>query len=310
MVLIYYWITTIGEEVRCIWPQPRWKLGKVLFLTARYSALIAMAGNVTYNNPHHGKLGITGCSVVFKIVQVSTIVYSISVFITLWLFLYALLECKPNYFPLVLLVLLAFIVSRYALDGMYVFSQKSVPLEPLDVVFGYPCAFTLYDRRYLHLGTIASYLSLGFVLATTAVGLVSLVVRYRRQQNGLLGVIRREGGVYLVSSLILKVFLAVHATPHTNLPDDYQVLWGLTWVFGNIFSLRMLLLLRKIDDPGTRAVISSIAFDVTVEEDQESTAFDSDTASGENCGNTESVGGVASEVEATEKPILNPTSMA
>ncbi|KAJ3524141.1 hypothetical protein NMY22_g11133 [Coprinellus aureogranulatus] len=188
--------------------------------------------------------------------------------------------------------------------------NPAVPLEPLDVVFGYPCAFTLYDRRYLHLGTIASYLSLGFVLATTTAGLVTLVVRYRQQRNGLLSVIRREGGLYLVSSLILKVFLAVHATPHTNLADDYQVLWGLTWILGNIFALRMLLLLRKIDDPGTRAVISSIAFDVTVEEDQESTAFDSDTASGENCGDSESAGGVASEVEATEKPILNSTSMA
>lgn len=40
---VYYCFTTIDDEVNYIWPQPRWKLGKILFLTTRYSALIALA---------------------------------------------------------------------------------------------------------------------------------------------------------------------------------------------------------------------------------------------------------------------------
>lgn len=39
----YHYLTTIDEEVKYIWPQPRWKLGRILFLTTRYCPLILVA---------------------------------------------------------------------------------------------------------------------------------------------------------------------------------------------------------------------------------------------------------------------------
>ncbi|KAJ3527329.1 hypothetical protein NMY22_g9828 [Coprinellus aureogranulatus] len=329
MTLVYFYVTTIDEEVRCIWPQPRWKLGKVLFLTTRYSALVIMAGNIAFNIPHYGKIGIPGCTAFLIITQATVTVYGISILATLWLFLYALLECKPKYFPIVISTLLAYTVSKEVLDGMYIYSQKceilsdgiieqfrlkhslsAVPLEPLDVVLGYPCAFTLPARRYVHLTVGGSCLSLAYVLVTTMVGLVTLFMRYRKQRNGLLAVIRREGGFYLISSLILKVLVAAAQTPHSKLQDSYQVLYGL-WLLGNIFALRMLLLLRKIEDPGTRAVVSSIAFQTTPEEkDDESSELELHAATGGNHKENGSTSVLVIEEEPGEKTTHNPTSLA
>lgn len=40
-------------------------------------------------------------------------------------------------------------------------------------------------------------------------------------------------------------------------------------VFSNVFAERLLLSLRKVDDPGTRAVISSLVFEVRPVDDEE-----------------------------------------
>ncbi|KAJ3527325.1 hypothetical protein NMY22_g9830 [Coprinellus aureogranulatus] len=211
---IYYYITTIDEELRAIWPQPRWKLGKILFLTTRYSGLVAMGSEIAYGNPHYVKFDVAGCSALFKVGQ-------------------------------------------------------AVRLETLDAVLGYPCAFTSPDPRYLRLDGVASYLSLVFALGTTAVGLATLILRYRKQRNGLLRVITREGGIRLISLLVLKSFVAVVSTPQSKFEDTYRVLWTLAFIFSNIFSLRMLLLLKTIDDPGTRSVVSGIVFGITPEQEDD-----------------------------------------
>lgn len=41
-------------------------------------------------------------------------------------------------------------------------------------------------------------------------------------------------------------------------------------VLGNIFAQRLILSLRKVDDPGTRAVVSTLAFQITRESETES----------------------------------------
>lgn len=40
---IYHYATTFHEEVAQVWPQKPFKMGKVLFMTTRYSAVAAMA---------------------------------------------------------------------------------------------------------------------------------------------------------------------------------------------------------------------------------------------------------------------------
>lgn len=39
-------------------------------------------------------------------------------------------------------------------------------------------------------------------------------------------------------------------------------------VFGNVFAERLILSLRKVDDPGTRVVISTLAFKITPDDDE------------------------------------------
>ncbi|KAJ3526741.1 hypothetical protein NMY22_g10048 [Coprinellus aureogranulatus] len=189
------------------------------------------------------------------------------------------------------LLMAAYTVSKEVLDGIYIYSQKSVPLEPLDVVLRYPCAFTLPERRYVHLTMGGSYLSLAYVLG------MHIMVSAEEE---------------LTFPSVLKVLVAAAQTPHSKLQDSYQVLYGL-WLLGNIFALRMLLLLRKIEDPGTRAVVSSIAFQTTPEDkDDKSTVneLDSPTASGGNHREDGSTSVLVIEEEPGEKATHNPTSLA
>lgn len=46
-------------------------------------------------------------------------------------------------------------------------------------------------------------------------------------------------------------------------------------MLANVFAQRLLLSLRKVDDMGTRAIISSLAFNAVYNDDQGSTDFES-----------------------------------
>lgn len=94
---------------------------------------------------------------------------------------------------------------------------------PLAASLGWPCEFTPPDRAYRYLYSISGYLSAtrslseysafdkgnGEVVNSASVhlivaivlGMVTLVIRYRKQNNNLLRVIKREGGFYLALTL-------------------------------------------------------------------------------------------------------------
>ncbi|TEB31721.1 hypothetical protein FA13DRAFT_1732607 [Coprinellus micaceus] len=97
--LLYYYATTFGEEVEKVWPQPNPKLGKVLFLTTRYSAIVAVAVTVPQDVPNYANVGVKGCVVLSRVYDVVRPIAGTCSEAVLWVFLYALLEGgrKPFY---------------------------------------------------------------------------------------------------------------------------------------------------------------------------------------------------------------------
>lgn len=99
----------------------------------------------------------------------------------------------------------------------------AIPVAPLDAYLGWPCAFSGPESRYRHLYSIGMYLLVtqafgecksfdvgdgqvancigAHAVVAIVLGLVTFIVRYRRQRNRLLRVIIREGGLFLALTL-------------------------------------------------------------------------------------------------------------
>ncbi|TEB36765.1 hypothetical protein FA13DRAFT_1727118 [Coprinellus micaceus] len=270
--LIYHYLTTIDQEVAHIWPQPRWKLGKVLFLATRYSAMVTMAQDVVVNLPSHAVVSLAGCQAISLTVNLAIVVTHTSAEATLWLCLYALLEGKQKYFYILVATFLSFTIPMQVLQSFATLTQKAVVLDPIYRAFGYPCRFA--DPSYMNLYAIAAYLSFTRTLVASLLALATFIVRYQRQRNSLIRVIRREGGMYFLTTLVLKFFDGLNTTAKSPVKDKYNIVWSLSWVCINVFAERLLLLMKKIDHPGTQTIVSDLMF--AGEKSQSTTSEDFD----------------------------------
>ncbi|TEB20088.1 hypothetical protein FA13DRAFT_275687 [Coprinellus micaceus] len=230
--LFYHYATTFHEEVSQVWPQKPWKIGKVLFMTTRYSAMAAMAMEINVNWPTFGVTSVSACETLLRTTNT-----------TIWLCLYALLGGKPKYMLLLVLLFLGFMVPIYVLQAITLYSQHAYPPDELDMALGYPCSYT--PPVHLQLRQISAYISFSKTVVTMAVGLVTILVRYKKQTHSLIRVIRQEGGMYFMSALILRFLSGLRHTTSVNLNDRYYIIDGLAWLCVNVFADRLLLLLRK-----------------------------------------------------------------
>ncbi|TEB20094.1 hypothetical protein FA13DRAFT_1801396 [Coprinellus micaceus] len=257
--LFYYYALTLDDEVSQIWPQPTWKMGKILFLTTRYSAMIYMSLLLVLNWPHHASISVPACEVLGLTADVSGLLVRTFAEATLWLCLYALLGGKPKYFYLLVIAFLGLSIPAIVLNSMHVMSQRAIPQNTLDHLLGYPCNFLRPQRPDLL--AISSYIVFARTSLALVVGLVTLFVLYRKQNHNLIKVIRREGGIFYFSTLILLFFSCLVSTPGSPVKDKYSILWCLRNLFVNVFADRLLLKMKKVDDQSTQAVISTLVFD-------------------------------------------------
>ncbi|KAJ3542453.1 hypothetical protein NMY22_g3507 [Coprinellus aureogranulatus] len=144
----------------------------------------------------------------------------------------------------------------------------AIPLGMLDEFLGYPCAFT--PGKHPNHEAIAVHIVLARTSLSLAVGIATIIKRYRKQNHNLIRVIKREGGIYYMSLLILRFFASLAATPEHFIRDDYEVLYTLRVLFTFTFADRLLLQMRKVDDPGTRRAISTLIFNPKTPVGQES----------------------------------------
>ncbi|TEB21692.1 hypothetical protein FA13DRAFT_1741612 [Coprinellus micaceus] len=249
---------TFDDEVSQIWPQPTWKMGKILFLATRYTASIYMAHLLVLNWPHHTSISVHGCEGLGLVMNVAGMMTRIFAEGTLWLCLYALLGGNPKFFWLLVVAFLVFTIPASVLNGMHVMSQRAIPQNHLDHLLGYPCNFLPPQRP--DLAVIASYIIFARTCLALIVGLATLVVRYRKQNHNLIRVIRREGGMYYISTLILMFFSCLTSTRGSPVKDKYSIVWSLRLLMNSVFADRLLLKMKKVDDRSTQAVISTLMF--------------------------------------------------
>ncbi|KAJ3532327.1 hypothetical protein NMY22_g7780 [Coprinellus aureogranulatus] len=244
---LYYYVTTFDEEVNNIWPQPSLKLGKILFLATRYLYTAAHLLDYAYNTSNHINMSVEACQAVYEASS-----------ITLWLCLYALLEAKPTYLWILVIIFMIFWVPLTVMACIVMKTEIYIPVTKIDVQFGYPCSFTI-AKRHRYLNIVQSYLipARAFLFYK----------RYLRKYNRTLSVIRREGGFYLLAQTVLGVIIALKESKGglpfetVQIPDKYGVLSSLSGFVFPVLADRLLLKMQKIQNPETSAIVSTLMFD-------------------------------------------------
>ncbi|TEB20085.1 hypothetical protein FA13DRAFT_1743458 [Coprinellus micaceus] len=258
MALLYHYATTFDEEVKYIWPQPTWKLGKILFLTARYASILSIISDWATSTPNFADISVVGCQVGLYASNLTGMVSRMAAEGTLWLCLYALLEGKARYLYLLIVGFLCFTIPAQVLQSFYIFSPKAITPSLMDNIVGWPCNFG--PVRHQSYYAIATYLTFTRALLAALVGFVTISIRYRKQDHSLIRVIRREGGMYYISALVLLFAVALVSTPGIPVKDKYSIVGPLRLVLINVFVERLILRMKNVDDPGTQACISSLMF--------------------------------------------------
>lgn len=107
------------------------------------------------------------------------------------------------------LLLVAFVVSGTVVSSYVLATDKygAVARSELDVALGYACTWEWQLTSALSPTSVATapVISVYFLrsLVPLTLSIATVVVLYRRQRNRLLGVIKREGGIYYIGGILL-----------------------------------------------------------------------------------------------------------
>ncbi|KAF6749357.1 hypothetical protein DFP72DRAFT_913238 [Ephemerocybe angulata] len=260
VALIYYYITTFDAEVEHIWPQPTWKLGKLLFLLTRYSSVVVRILDIIISIPLHRALGISTCQSLIMSRFAILIISNLSAEAVFWVCLYALLGGKAKYLIFLVLGFLAFTIPMQILQGFFIGTWEAVPLPQEEYEIGYSCSY-IRGIKYENLYTIGAYIAFARTTCVMIVAVYTVVVRYRAKNNNIIKIIRREGGMYYISAMLLHLFAGLSYFPGNPVFDKYNIVTAAKLLLIPIFADRLLLKMQNIDDPGTQAVISTLMFD-------------------------------------------------
>ncbi|TEB21706.1 hypothetical protein FA13DRAFT_94854 [Coprinellus micaceus] len=221
--MFYHYVLTLDDEVSQIWPQPAWKMGKILFLGTRYTGIVYMACILIFTWPNTYEISVPVCDALCVVMNVTGMLTRTFPEAAVWLCLYALLGGKPKYFYLLVTAFLGLTVPAIVLNGMNVLGQRAIPRTALDHALGYPCNFIAFPRP--DLSATSFYIVFSRASLALVVGLSTLLTRYRKQKHNLIRIIRREGGIYCVSTLILMFLSGLAFTPGIPVSPPCTFLW-------------------------------------------------------------------------------------
>ncbi|TEB20097.1 hypothetical protein FA13DRAFT_276876 [Coprinellus micaceus] len=207
---LYYHVTTLDDEVAHIWPSPRLKFGKVLWLLTRYSTTFAMVVDM-FSYPNYLTLSPRACMAILYTSNTLGMLARASSEGIIWLCLYALLKGKKIFLYLLVALYLGFLIPIQTLVYMNLATREAGPLSWFDEHLGWPCNYSAPLRRDLF--AVAGYVALTRSLVVAIAGGVTVFVRYKNQRNNLMMVIRREGGLYLISATLLIFVNGIVMTP-------------------------------------------------------------------------------------------------
>ncbi|KAF6753897.1 hypothetical protein DFP72DRAFT_1046393 [Ephemerocybe angulata] len=264
----YYYLTTLDEEVSAIWPQ-RWNSGKILFLAARYGPLIAIVQSILLEFRIHILFTPEACQ---RLNIASYVVYRFNILaseLALLLCLHALLGAKTRYLVLMLVAFTGATVGVYVPQLKYYEEASRIwgaalPASQLDQDLGYACTWedaisTEAEERMI----IGGYISFSGAICISVLALGIFYLRYRSQKGSLVKVIRRDGGVYVFSLTAIRLGYTIIDIFKPRLSIYYiadSVLQRLQYVGVPLLACRLLLNMRRTEDPGVRSIVSTILF--------------------------------------------------
>ncbi|KAF6747392.1 hypothetical protein DFP72DRAFT_1149210 [Ephemerocybe angulata] len=273
-IYVYYYTTTLSEEVNIMWPQ-NWRTGKILYLFIRYVPLFFMA---TVLDLHEFVAGLPD-NILASEAQPPT-KSAMSPVVALLICLFALLNARRSYVGLLVAIYTALTLGdsipslRY---GEYL--SRALPLSQVERELGYSCTWAGVSSSDIVLANKKA----GYVALAKAISLYIFSVRYRKQTGTLFETVRRDSGIYILSfvglsALRLGTALAVTLRIENDLnlpgyafsmyvPDSNRMVPGhssppsMFQTAIPVLACRLLVEIRKTEDPAVRTAISSILFD-------------------------------------------------
>ncbi|KAF5320467.1 hypothetical protein D9611_010774 [Ephemerocybe angulata] len=290
----YHYLTTLGEEVKyglsLSTPDPHQipsDLDNVATEVADREDIIPTLEIHGYSLQHSGTtqvqtvFSLEVCSALWMGKAVLYRIYSFASDLVLILCLHALLGAKRRYLALLVASLTAFTLGEIIPQAAYIEQgSRASPIDPLDEGLGYACtygwAFTAEARRG---DKVAIHLAVAQAAWMSALAVTILYMRFRRTRGGALTkILWRDGGLYFLSvtAIRLGISITVALKPRKyNIPNAINS--GLQTVVIPVLACRLLLNMRKSEDPGVCTAVSSLLFDPP-----SVTSGDSETGSSDN----------------------------
>ncbi|TEB28643.1 hypothetical protein FA13DRAFT_1793810 [Coprinellus micaceus] len=275
VLYLYHAFTTIDEEISVIHPQ-RWNRGKMLYMVIRYGMLLYIVLKFSRDFKSYLPISPETCKGLVVANNIAYAIVYLACNFLLGLCLSALLQAKIVVFLTIMTLCLAlpFISTVLEVVGSIQYPGKS--WQPRSVIvslreLGYTCYVLSYQEKAAH--TIAFigdgvrvHLSLAAIALLNIIGVVTLVVRYKAQAGRLLQVVRRDGSIYYLSVLAIRLaFAIIHS--YASLPTSrlehspgIMCLYTAADVLIPILAERLLVNMRKVDYVGTEPVASRLLF--------------------------------------------------
>ncbi|KAF6765573.1 hypothetical protein DFP72DRAFT_1162462 [Ephemerocybe angulata] len=256
----YHYLLTLDDEVAHIWPQ-KWTLGKVVFLLARYMPFLRIATDTCLNVRIWASFSEQECVALVWLFSLSYHFQTVASDAAFLLCVYALLGAERIHSTVLLAVYSAFTVAISALLVISLVSSRYVSSQSLSYNAqhnGQACHI-LFDARVHIYERISDYLIISGTIVAALLGVLTIVIRYRSQSNSLINVIRRDGGMFYLSALALRLSTIIIALPNIQV-HVYNLIYTAQEVALPMLAAGLILNVRKIDDPGTRDRISTLIF--------------------------------------------------
>lgn len=204
----------------------------------------------------------------------------------LWTLLYALLESNKKYFFRLILLFLSLHIPGVVLNAVGDLTETNnlaVPRSQLDTELGYPCTWDFQrdipETANVNPGLLEivdAYITLARTVGVFIWTAHVFVKRFqlKRPSGNLSRVLMNEGGLYYLSSAAVALILAVITRPNSRRADSYQILPCLQSITV-LLADRLLLGLRRSQDPGTQKTLSGLVFNFDNRQSEESDVEDS-----------------------------------
>ncbi|KAF6742454.1 hypothetical protein DFP72DRAFT_938179 [Ephemerocybe angulata] len=263
---IYSFLTTFDDEVSEIWSQS-WKSGKILFMIIRYSPFVDFAFNSTLGYPAGYDISLKTCRAFQWIVEASSFIRTNATEAALLLCLYALLGTKRRYFVIFFAFFVSYTVVTLSLMIKSIMITESVPLFDFEKELRYACAFGPIDD-FKYMSSVYNYVVLSRTAITAALSIATLAIRYRRQEGSLINVIRQDGGVYYIGTILIRLANSIILSPKISTEVvQYGIVNTLYRCAVPILVAHLLINVKKIGTRGghetTRVgeIVSTLMFD-------------------------------------------------